>query len=89
MDAIREADASDSTNFKQAHQSLVAKCPKVLQDLLAKLVSQKMSTSQLLYEVKQYASKIMKNMRDGLSEVQQRHVKETNTVIMDFEEEGL
>jgi hypothetical protein len=47
-----------------------------------------MTTSSLVYEAKAYGSRVIKDLRDELSAIQQKHVKETNATILDFEMEG-
>lgn len=81
-------DASDVIAFKEAHQKMVAGLPKSVQDLLTRVTQRQMTTSSLVYEAKAYGSRVVKDLRDELSNIQQKHVKETNATILDFEMEG-
>lgn len=62
--------AIDLDAFKNSHASLISKSPILLQELISKLQASDegkkdvISVSNLLFEVKQYASKVLKGMRD-------------------------
>ena len=74
--------------FKEAHQRMVGNLPKPVQDLLTRVTQRQMTTSALVYEAKAYGSRVIKELRDELSTIQQKHVKDTNAAILDFEMEG-